>query len=60
MELKPCPFCGSEVECDRRIKKGLYFVPCRNEYCTVNPATYLFDNLEDAIKAWNKRAEVRA
>lgn len=51
-ELKPCPFCGGKAKC-----------------FTVNSATWVFctdcsaetrayDTREEAIAAWNRRAEL--
>lgn len=60
-KLKPCPFCGSEPNVQKAEYNAPYveyFVRCSNmKKCSVLPFTYSFDNIEDAIDAWNRRAE---
>ena len=65
MELKPCPFCGSNA----RIKKGEpdaggFYVVCANTdcYCELGFALIwsdvhhgLFGTGQEAIEAWNTR-----
>lgn len=51
IELKPCPFCGSEdVSCDRL--EDVYYVECWD--CSAKVETY--NGIEDAIAGWNSRA----
>ncbi len=51
IELKPCPFCGSDdVICDRF--EDVYYVECL--YCGAKVETY--NGLEDAAAGWNARA----
>ena len=63
-KLKPCPFCGSEVflldvatRSDANAKWDVY---CRTHECFLNSGTNnMFSNREDAMIAWNTRAESR-
>ena len=48
-QLKPCPFCGEKAEVV--YEQGWYKVGCCECWCQ----TQGFHDLEDAIKAWNKR-----
>lgn len=51
IELKPCPFCGSDdVTCDRL--EDVYYVECWD--CSAKIETY--NGAEDAIEGWNARA----
>lgn len=51
IELKPCPFCGSEdVSCGRF--EDIYYVECWD--CSASVETY--NGIEDAIAGWNSRA----
>ena len=55
IKLKPCPFCGAEVEVVKDFEfcfEG-YYVWCEN--CCSSSATY--DDKTDAIEAWNRRDE---
>lgn len=51
-ELKPCPFCG-----DKTVyvywREEQYFVSCNNCDCEGGKQ----DTQEEAIKAWNRRAD---
>lgn len=54
-DLKPCPFCGSEVSVKEHCFHGLnntYGVECT--HCRVQTWQF-YDTREDAIKAWNTR-----
>lgn len=54
MELKPCPFCGSEnVNIDADIDDYWYWVYCQ-ECETRGPISTVG---LDAIEAWNRRAD---
>ena len=51
IELKPCPFCGSDdVICD--MFEDVYFVECWD--CCAKVESY--NGLEDAVAGWNARA----
>lgn len=51
IELKPCPFCGSEgVICNRF--EDVYYVECLS--CSAKVESY--NGLEDAVAGWNTRA----
>ena len=63
-ELKPCPFCGKEVFLlDVETRSSAYSkwdVYCRTHGCFLNSGTNnMFSNREDAMIAWNTRAESR-
>lgn len=55
-ELLPCPFCGEHAEV-YDFKDGRYLVECSNTNCDVYPYTSIHYDKEDAIAAWNRRAE---
>lgn len=53
-ELKPCPFCGIELE-----RKKLYWKHPDND-CFLAYADSEFENIvvcDDDVEAWNRRAE---
>ena len=53
-ELKRCPFCGGKA--DLVLKGGSYMVKCRS--CPAAVITqYVHQTEEEAIEAWNRRAE---
>ena len=58
-KLKPCPFCGGEAEVDilehqyRGFPKT-YGVMCLNCNCGTD---WFFETEEEAVAAWNRRAE---
>ena len=66
VKLKPCPFCGGEAElvCTTdnhhapyvRCKYGVYLKP----KCTANMYPWRYKTAEEAIEAWNNRAEKTA
>ena len=57
-ELKKCPFCGGEADCNNAgfIKAGnlMWATECLD--CGVT--TDFFDSEQEAIEAWNRRTEV--
>lgn len=58
-ELKPCPFCGSTAEIRTQPKYDDFWVECamRNGHCPVMPATWRYKTEEEAINAWETRAD---
>lgn len=62
-ELKPCPFCGGEVELfdnsrDFSADRKRYFIRCKNKKgCMMIMAFEVNIDKNQTIKQWNKRAE---
>ena len=54
LKLKPCPFCGSDM-CQTYLLGDSVYVRCN----MCNSTSGVKENREIAIKAWNRRAEVR-
>ena len=55
-DLKPCPFCGSKQVEVRQIKDGLS-IGCNTTNCLCQWwFMRQFTDKEQAIKAWNRRA----
>lgn len=55
MDLKPCPFCGSELVTIVE-NKGQYSVMCALPYGYCNAKQGWYQSKEQAIRAWNRRA----
>ena len=59
-ELRPCPFCGYPAHI-RTLETAhgstLYSVACPTEGCYGFLCETYFDLLEQAVAAWNRRAE---
>ena len=54
-ELKPCPFCGGGAVV---IDNGCFVdVSCKNFHCRGWEDILMFKSKEEAIEAWNRRAE---
>ena len=51
--LKPCPFCNGEAHTQYTRSNGRWYVVCGN--CHASTTDYL--DSDDAIKAWNRRAD---
>lgn len=64
-ELKPCPFCGGEAKLwshhYAEEDLTLWQVRCNRDFlrkkCYMNDSFVTFDTEEEAIEAWNTRAE---
>ncbi len=59
-KLKPCPFCGRKAELVRMEygSGSVYFgITCENWRCAVASVVPNFSYEEEAIEAWNRRAE---
>ena len=56
-ELKPCPFCGGEADCNNAgfLKNGKPMWATECVSCGVATGFFFFE--EEAIEAWNKRTE---
>ncbi len=52
-ELKPCPFCGSEVIAERQIIPDYNYLVCFKCGC----CTKVCETNKEAVKAWNNRAK---
>lgn len=55
-KVKPCPFCGGQAQI-YDFKDGRYLVECINPDCDVYPYTSTHYDKQEAIDAWNRRAE---
>lgn len=58
IELKPCPFCGGEA-IDTYNTHHKYIIYCENENCMMNQNEVGYESLEEAIEAWNRRADMQ-
>ena len=59
-ELKHCPFCGVVPKVEKfedRRKRITYGIECREADCDIQPLTLWYADKEEAIKAWNRRAD---
>jgi hypothetical protein len=61
-DLKPCPFCGGEAECHYYkfggSMRGTCQIRCIKKGCQGRSSYPIPKNINNAIKAWNTRAEV--
>lgn len=58
-KLKPCPFCGGEVVCEKHDESygnEPFRIGCDNENCSAWPSVWRGSRYK-AIKAWNTRKE---
>ena len=56
-KLKPCPFCGGEVSMTQHKFFGEFNVWHRGQPCLIEPIRIEVTDREQAIEAWNRRAE---
>lgn len=54
VELKPCPFCGSDPK-RLYIYDGKEYIACMNPDCNVSPVTVAYRAKGAAAREWNKR-----
>lgn len=54
-ELKPCPFCGGEADCNNSgfVKNGRHMWAVECLQCGV--VTEFFNEEAEAVEAWNRR-----
>lgn len=56
IELKPCPFCGSEAEILFIDDSGVIIIRCTNlKTCRISQTWFCAE--EEAIEGWNRRVE---
>lgn len=63
-KLKPCPFCGAPAkiayfDSAETLSFTYTHVVCDNPDCWVQPESAGFIDEQSAVKAWNRRAEVK-
>ena len=58
-ELKPCPFCGGGARIINNVFQDLWDISCLDGFCYAHLASdeARYYDLDDAIEAWNRRAE---
>lgn len=65
-KLKPCPFCGGEAMLTTNLYAGIVYIQCKCCTAMVGRKRKIvssmigkeyFVNKEEAIEAWNRRAE---
>lgn len=59
-ELLPCPFCGGEAKivCVNTDRYDDWYVYCPSEDdCPASVETLMYETKEEAVAAWNTRAE---
>ena len=54
-ELKPCPFCGGEATIEDN--GDFVDVSCKDMFCRGWTSCLEFKTKQQAIEAWNRRAE---
>ena len=58
MKIKPCSYCGGAAEIKYYHRKAItrYKIKCCKR-CTKEIITIIYNTLEQAIKAWNRRKD---
>lgn len=56
-QLKPCPFCGGRAEMAGHCNGMSFTAGCANPDCPVGPVTPYLGDEQEAIAAWNRRAQ---
>lgn len=57
-KLKPCPFCGHEIEMRMCLGLNRWIVGCSNPECVIYSHTPKeYDTRRETIQAWNRRAK---
>ena len=57
IELKPCPFCGSDCAVYSEQFDSGYYIICSGDNCDATIGDWRVLNREKAIKAWNRRTK---
>lgn len=62
-ELKPCPFCGDtyiQIYATNNHSRGHFAIGCNTVNCVgLHCESKLYKTKEEAVEAWNRRAERR-
>lgn len=53
--IKKCPFCGNHAEI-KRGGHGGYYIRC-SDYSECFCSTFIFNTLDEAMRAWNRRSD---
>lgn len=56
-DLKPCPFCGGEADCNNNAVMQGGKLKWATECLGCGVITDCFDTKQEAIEAWNRRAD---
>ena len=54
-ELKPCPFCGGKAQIEKN--EDFVDVSCKDMFCRGWTSCLEYKTKQQAIEAWNRRAE---
>lgn len=59
-DLKPCPFCGSDVTMVYSEQpRIMYGIKCNNDNCVLGAQVKEFEHPHNLVDAWNKRADAK-